>query len=93
MVKGGVSQEGNPQGSSELNLKSAPATQGLKLDNHNYMRLNCAAMLLANHGCTPKALALAAIILVNPTHRGEFGRLPGTLQQGGVLCCFHLIQL
>lgn len=31
----------------------------------------------------PKALALAAIILVNPTNRGESGRLPGTLQQEG----------
>lgn len=69
MVQEGVSQEGNPQGSSDLNLNSAPATQGLKLDNHNYTRLNCAAMLLANHACTPKALSLAAINLGNPTNR------------------------
>lgn len=67
MVQEGVSQEGNPQGSSDLNLNLAPAAQGLKLDNHNYTRQNCAAMLLANHASTPKALALAVIILVNPT--------------------------
>lgn len=64
MVQEDVSQEGNPQGSSDLNLNSAPATQGLKLDNRYYTRSNCAAVLLASHVCTPKALALAAVILV-----------------------------
>ncbi|KAM6344627.1 uncharacterized protein FN964_010294 isoform 3-T10 [Alca torda] len=29
VVQEGVSQEGNPQGSSDLNLNSAPATQGI----------------------------------------------------------------
>lgn len=74
MVQGGESQEGNPLESSDLN--SAPATQGLKLDNYNYTRLNSGA--LANHAQTHKALALAAVFLGNPINRGAFGRLPGT---------------
>lgn len=89
MIREGTSEEGSPQGSSDLNLNSAPATQGLKLDNCNYTGLNCGTMLLANHACTPKAVALAAIFLVNPTNRGVFGRLPET--QGRVARCFHLI--
>ncbi|XP_055564142.1 uncharacterized protein LOC114014896 isoform X1 [Falco cherrug] len=80
VVQEGVSQEGNRQGSSDLNSNLAPATQGLKLDKYNYMGLNCAAMLLANHACTPRALALAAVILVNPTEENLEG-FPDALQQ------------
>ncbi|KAL2299725.1 hypothetical protein Nmel_012570 [Mimus melanotis] len=45
VVQEGESQGGDPLESSDLNLNSAPATQGLKLDHDNYTRLNGAAML------------------------------------------------
>lgn len=92
MVQEGASHGENPQGSSDSNLNSVPATQGLKLDNCNYMKLNCAAVLLVNRACTPKALALAQIILVNPTNRRTW-KASMHITAGGVAHSLHLIRL